>query len=141
CVTPASGPAKAGASSGKALPSNARTPSTHTCADARSTPSAPVSTSSMASVASMGTPVSPGLGSRFTSTSLGVVTTSATESTYSAGSSRVLMPGSSRGHQLEPHADGVQSRELRDVGGEVGDEALAAGLGAHGRELGAVDED
>jgi hypothetical protein len=32
-------------------------------------------------VASMGTPVSPGLGSRFTSTSLGVVTTSATEST------------------------------------------------------------
>jgi hypothetical protein len=32
-------------------------------------------------VASMGTPLSPGLGSRFTSTSLGVVTTSATEST------------------------------------------------------------
>src|SRR5690606_40331818 len=92
----------------------------HTRAVERSTPSGPVSTSSRASVASMGTPLSPGLGSRFTSTSLGVAATSATESTYSAGSSRVLMPGSSRNHQLEPHPGGVQARELRDVRGEVG---------------------
>ena len=81
CVTLASEPAKAGASSGTALPSNARTPSIHTRAVERSTPSGPVSTSSRASVASMGTPLSPGLGSRFTSTSLGVVARSATEST------------------------------------------------------------
>lgn len=48
---------------------------------ARFTPSAPVSISSRASVASTGTPVSPGLGSRFATTSRGVLTTSATLST------------------------------------------------------------
>jgi hypothetical protein len=73
--------AKAAVISGSAPPSKASTPSTQTCTLARFTPSAPVSTSSRASVESTGTPVSPGLGSRFTTTSRGVLTTSATLST------------------------------------------------------------